>query len=597
MKKIFLILVLFLFTQTIFAQKNLLIQNVEARKTTNLNGDWHIIIDPYENGFYNYRLNEDPNGYFKNAKPKNKTDRVEYDFDNSETLRVPGDWNSQKEKLFLYEGTMWYEKPFDYAKKQNTRLFLYFGAVNYDAIVYINGEKLGEHVGGFTPFNFEITGKVKDGKNFIVVKVDDKRRRDGVPTVNTDWWNYGGITRDVEIVEVPETFIRDYFIQLGKGSNDEIRGWLQLDGKSFPQVAHITIPEAGIDKTVKTDNYGYTPFSIRAKFTLWSPENPKLYNVTIVSAADTVKDKIGFRTIESKGTKILLNGKQIFLRGISIHEEAPIRNGRAYSKEDADTLLTWAKQLGCNFVRLAHYPHNANMIREAEKMGIMVWSEIPVYWTILWSNPFVRENASNQLKEMITRDKNRAPIILWSIANETPRGDERLLFLKTLSDEAHTMDSTRLVTAATETHYISPNTIMVDDPLGKYLDVLGCNEYIGWYDGLPAKADTIIWKTDYDKPLVMSELGGGAKYGYHADTLTIWSEEFQANLYKHQINMLKRIPFLQGMTPWILMDFRSPRRALPGIQDFFNRKGLISNKGEKKKAFYVLRNFYESLSK
>jgi len=237
------------------------------------------------------------------------------------------------------------------------------------------------------------------------------------------------------------------------------------------------------------------------------------------------------------------------------------------------------------------------MIREAEKIGIMVWSEVPVYWTILWTNPQVKENASNQLKEMIARDKNRAPIILWSIANETPREDDRLLFLKTLSEAAHTMDSTRLVTAATEIHYVNPNTIMIDDPLGKYLDVLGCNEYIGWYDGLPAKADTINWKTAYDKPLVISEFGGSAKYGLHADTSTVWSEEFQANLYKHQINMLKKIPFLQGMTPWILMDFRSPRRPLTGIQDFFNRKGLVSNKGEKKEAFYVLQNFYNSLKK
>ena len=594
MKKFFIILAMFLFSQSYFAQQPL-IQNIEGRKTTSLDGNWRVIVDPYETGFYNYRLDEDANGFFKNAKPKSKSDRIEYDFDKSEILKVPGDWNTQKDKLFLYEGTLWYKKSFDHTLKKGARLFVRFGAVNYDAIVYINGKKLGEHIGGFTPFNFEITDKVKNGDNFIVVKVDNKRRRDGVPTINTDWWNYGGITRSVDLVEVPETFIRDYFIQLAKGLTDEIHGWIQLDGKSFSQDVQIRIPEAGIVKLVKTDKSGYAAFTVKSKFTLWSPDNPKLYDVTIFSQTDTVKDKIGFRNIDAIGTKILLNGKKIFLRGISIHEEAPIRNGRAYSKEDADTLLGWAKQLGCNFVRLAHYPHNENMIREAEKMGILVWSEIPVYWTILWQNAAVMENASSQLRETITRDKNRAPIIFWSIANETPRGDDRLRFLKTLSDEARSMDSTRLITAATETHYINPNTIMIDDPLGKYLDVLGCNEYIGWYDGLPAKADTINWKTAYDKPLVISEFGGDAKFGLHADTSTIWSEEFQENLYKHQIGMLKRIPFLQGMTPWILMDFRSPRRVLPGIQDFFNRKGLISNLGEKKKAFFILQDFYRSL--
>ena len=595
MKKIFIVVSLFMLLRTDFAQPYPLIQNIQGRKTISLNGDWRIIIDPYETGFVNYRLDEDQNGFFKNAKPKNKSDRIEYDFDKSEILKVPGDWNSQQEKLFLYEGTVWYKKSFNYNKKNNTRLYIYFGAVNYEAIVYINGEKLGEHIGGFTPFNFEITNKVKEGENFIIVKVDNKRLRNGVPTLNTDWWNYGGITRDVNLIEVPQTFTRDYFIQLAKKSKYVIIAWVQLDGSNLSQNVNIRIPEAGIDETVKTNDKGYAAFKIKSKLTLWSPENPKLYDVTIASSNDTVNDKIGFRNIETKGTKIFLNGKEIFLRGICIHEEAPIRSGRAYSKEDAQTLLGWAKELGCNFVRLAHYPHNENMIRQAEEMGILVWSEIPVYWTILWDDEKVFANASNQLNENITRDKNRAPVILWSVGNETPRSIPRTKFMKKLVDQARDMDSTRLITAATEIHYINSKTIMIDDPLGKYLDVLGCNEYIGWYDGLPAKADSIIWKSDYDKPIVFSELGGGAKYGLHADSLTIWSEEFQANFYKHQINMIKKIAFLQGMTPWILMDFRSPRRVLPGIQDFYNRKGLFSDKGERKKAFYVLQTYYNLL--
>jgi len=157
------------------------------------------------------------------------------------------------------------------------------------------------------------------------------------------------------------------------------------------------------------------------------------------------------------------------------------------------------------------------------------------------------------------------------------------------------MDPTRLFTAAMERHYIDDNTQMIDDPLGSQLDVLGCNEYVGWYDGLPEKADRIVWKTVYNKPLIMSEFGGGALYGYHGDSLTIWTEEYQENLYRHQINMLKKIPFLRGTTPWILMDFKSPRRPLPEIQDYYNRKGLISNRGQKKKAFKVMQEFYQEL--
>jgi beta-glucuronidase len=308
-----------------------------------------------------------------------------------------------------------------------------------------------------------------------------------------------------------------------------------------------------------------------------------------------VRDQIGFRSIETKGTDILLNGRPIFLRGICIHEEAPLRGGRAYSREDARTLLGWAKELGVNFVRLAHYPHNEFMIREADRMGILVWSEIPVYWTILWENPATLENARNQLSEMIARDKNRASVIIWSVANETPLSDPRLTFLKDLVAHARSLDSTRLLSAAMERHYTDPTTQMIDDPLGEYLDVLGCNEYVGWYDGLPAKADRLNWKSKYDKPLIMSEFGGDALAGHHGDATTRWTEEYQENLYRHQLAMLKRIPFLRGTAPWILMDFRSPRRPLPGIQDYWNRKGLVSNRGEKKKAFYVMQQWYREL--
>ncbi len=214
MKKI--ILLAFLISSLIFSQSSSLITNIEGRKTFSLDGYWKIIIDPYENGFYNYRYEESDNGYFRNQKPKSKSDLVEYDFDKSDSLKVPGDWNTQKEKLFLYEGTIWYKKDFSYHLEKEKRLFVYIGAANYKAVVYLNGTKLGEHEGGFTPFNFEITNLVKEKDNFLIIKVDDKRSREFVPTVNTDWWNYGGITRDVSLVEVPQTYIKDYFIQLAK---------------------------------------------------------------------------------------------------------------------------------------------------------------------------------------------------------------------------------------------------------------------------------------------------------------------------------------------------------------------------------------------
>ncbi|HCX29581.1 MAG TPA: beta-glucuronidase [Blastocatellia bacterium] len=595
MKALLLLISLLAVIPCVRAQQTNLIANTQGRKTVSLDGQWQTIIDPYETGYYDYRYLPSADGYFKDAKPKTKSDLIEYDFDTSESLAVPGDWNTQKERLLLYEGTIWYKKSFDYKKKPNTRLFVYFGAANYLADVYLNGEKLGRHEGGFTPFNFEVTNLVRDKANSLIVKVDNQRRRDAVPTLNTDWWNYGGLTREVKLIETPATFVQDYFIQLQKGSREQISGWVKLNGDKLNQTVTVQIPEARVSRTFTTDANGYAQISFNADLTLWSPDNPKLYDVVVEAETDRVQDLIGFRSIETRGSEILLNKRQIFLRGVSIHEEAPFRGGRAFSQEDSLTLLGWAKELGCNFVRLAHYPHNEFMVRQADRLGIMVWSEIPVYWTILWENPATLENAQTQLSEMIARDKNRAAVIIWSMANETPIGDARLSFLKKLVERTKSLDSTRLISAALERHYLDEQTEMIDDPLGEYLDVLGCNEYVGWYDGLPEKADRLEWKTKYQKPLIMSEFGGGALYGKHGDALTRWTEEYQENLYQHQVKMLKRISFLRGTCPWILMDFRSPRRPLPGIQDFHNRKGLISDRGERKKAFYVMQQYYHEL--
>lgn len=581
-----------------------LISNVQGRQIFTLNGNWNYIIDPYENGYYDYRYKpfdeqENPNGgFFLDREQQNKTQLVEYSFDDSPTLMVPGDWNSQDDQLLYYEGTIWYRRLFDYKKSAGeNRVFVHFGAVNYEADVYLNGKKLGKHIGGFTPFNYEITDLLEDEENSLVVKVDNKRRREGVPTLNTDWWNYGGITRDVTIVEVPATFITDYLVQLKEGSDDEIAGYVKLDGARKSQQVKVEIPELKVSFATETDENGVAKIDVKLKkVELWSPENPKLYEVRISCDTDQVSERIGFRNIETKGTDILLNGKSIFLRGICIHEEIPQRGGRAYSVEDARQLLRWAKKLNCNYVRLAHYPHNENMVRVADEMGILVWEEIPVYWTIQWKNPKTYKLARQQLTEMIERDKNRASIIIWSMANETPVSPERTEFLKNLTLHARSLDDTRLISAALEVHGGgAPNTKVVEDPFAEYVDIVNFNQYIGWYSGLPERLDKTKWQIKYEKPVMISEFGAGALQGFHGDSVTRWSEEYQEDLYARTLSMLSKIPQFRGVSPWILCDFRSPRRQLPNIQDGWNRKGLIGQNGQKKKAFFTLKEFYDEM--
>lgn len=579
----------------VMAQDNIQIMNVSNRDVTSLDGQWKTIVDPFENGYYDYRLKPYDGGYAQDHTYSDKTELQEYDFETDKLLFVPGDWNTQRPELYYYEGTIWYRKRFTYNLEEGKRLFLNFGAVNYEAIVWLNGERLGSHIGGFTPFNFEITGKLKAGENSLVVKVDNKRKPEAVPTVNSDWWNFGGITRPVSLVEMPSTFIQDYYLQLKKNNKNVIEGWVKLNGVDKAQNITVSIPELKLKKNYTTDSNGYISFEFKAKPELWSPENPKLYSVNIKSDSDDINDEIGFRTIRTEGTKILLNDKEIFCRGVSVHEETAYYSGRAYSKDQAETLLGWAKDMGCNFVRLAHYPHNEEMVKAAERMGLLVWSEIPVYWTIHWNDPDTYKNAETQLSDMITRDKNRCNIIIWSIANETPKSEERLSFLSRLADKARSMDSIRLIGAAMEKEEIKPGLMTVEDPLSNILDLISFNEYVGWYDGNSDKCDRVNWTFEIKKPVFISEFGAGALYGRHGDKTERFTEEYQEEMYEKHVNMLKRIPELAGVTPWILKDFRSPRRHVPEIQDDFNRKGLVSDKGQKKKAFFVMKRWYDEL--
>lgn len=590
-KKEFITLCLLLCCLLPLSAHNVL-QNVYDRNITSLNGNWEIIVDPFDTGYYDYRLNS-TNGFFKNLKPISKSDMVEYDFCKTETLRVPGDWNTQSDRFFFYEGSIWYKKDFNYEKKDGKRLYVYFGAVNYIANVYMNGELLGNHEGGFTPFNFDITDKVKEGNNFIIVRVNNDRKPEGVPTVNSDWWNYGGITRDVLLVETPDIFVDDYQVQLSKGNYNEISGYVQTNVRKDGLTVKVSIPELKVIKTIITDENGRAYFTMQAKPELWSPENPKLYDVEISCGEDVINDHIGFRQIETHGKGVYLNGEKVFLRGISIHEEAPFKQGRVANEAECRTLLGWAKELGCNFVRLAHYPHNEKMVRIAEEMGLMIWDEIPVYWTIHWDNPETFKNASAQLRDMMNRDKNRCAVVVWSIANETPHSEARDKFLGSLVRQARSADNIRLISMAMEVSWKENGVATINDYMNKYVDIISFNSYIGWYGGDLRKLNNQNWDIPYDKPVFISEFGAGALQGLHGDINERWTEEYQEELYKKTLAMYDKVDGFSGMSPWILVDFRSARRQLHGIQDFFNRKGIISDNGQKKKAFYVLKDFYE----
>lgn len=565
------------------------IANVYGRKITMLNGKWSVIVDPYDQG---QRMK-----IFQDKKPTGKSDFYEYSFEGAQELQVPGDWNSQSPEFKFYEGTIWYKRQFTAHLSPSQCHYLYFCGVSQRCNVYLNGHHIFSHEGSFTPFQVPIDDDLKEGGNLLVVEVNNARRADAIPSLAFDWWNYGGITRDVMLVTLPKIFISDYFIQLDKHQPDRIHAKVEIS-KSQPGIhIDLAIPELQKKVRLTTDTAGKASADFRIKgLRRWSPKRPKLYQVTLASSTDTVKELIGFRNIEAKHTRILLNGQEIFLKGVSFHEENPLGPRRACTEDDAAMLLSHARETGANIVRLAHYQQNEYIVRLAEKMGIMIWQEIPVWQKIDFTNEETLAKASAMLRETIMRDKNRCADICWGIANETPNTRQRNQFLTKLLLAGKELDSTRLYTAAFDlARYDTLHHAMVmDDDFYEQLDMVGINKYMGWYTPWPTAPSHLKWQVAIDKPLYISEFGGEAKYGRHGDetVASSWSEEYQAKLYKDNIRMFDNIPNLCGVSPWVLFDFRSPFRFHPANQDGWNRKGLLSDKGEKKAAWHVIHDYF-----
>ena len=565
------------------------IANVYGRDYQLLNGKWAAIVDLYDAG--------GKMEIYKNKTAAKPEEFYEYSFENGLRLNVPGDWNSQAPELKYYEGTVWYARHFNAQPVGGKRNFLYFAGVSYRCNIYLNGEKIGSHEGSFTPFQFEVTGKLKQGDNLLVVEVNNRRQKDAIPAMSFDWWNYGGITRDVMLVTLPETYISDYFIRLDKHRPDLIHIDAELSQAVAGKQIKVSLPQLKRDVTLTTDAEGkaYTQLKVKG-LRRWSTDDPWLYRVELTTDGDRVTDEIGFRNIETKGTQILLNGKPVFLRSISFHEEIPQRMGRACTPGDAMMLLSEARDLGANMIRLAHYQQNEYIVRQAERMGFMLWQEIPVWQAIDFTNEETLAKASKMLTETILRDRNRCADCFWGIANETQNTPERNRFLSKLLQTGKDIDTTRLFVAAFDLAYFdkTEDKFVMHDDFWPNLDMVAINKYMGWYAAWPKDPADIHWDVAPGKPLFISEFGGEALYGQHGDKdwASSWSEEYQAELFRKNLLMFDNIPNLCGVSPWILFDFRSPTRLHPTNQDGWNRKGLVSDQGQRKQAWYIMHDYY-----
>ncbi|MFP3385907.1 glycoside hydrolase family 2 protein [Tritonibacter sp. SIMBA_163] len=547
-----------------------------GRQGQSLDGDWNFCVDLLDTGLRQKWFAMTPEA------PEDRIEPWDYDPYMGETVPVPSCWQMQKEKWYFFEGSAWYTRPLTHDPAPGHRQVLRIGAAQYDCKVFLNGAFLGNHYGGSTPFCVELTEALKPGQNWLMFCVNNTRTLDRVPMRNTDWFNYGGVYREVTLYDLPSVVIRDLFVRL---EGNAIRVSVAVDGACAS--ARFSIPELGIDAELPLIA-GKGDVTLAASPELWSPDNPKLYDVSLTAGEDQVQDRVGFRSISREGTEILLNGKPLFLRGISVHEDDATQ-GKVTSETDIRRRFAHAKELGCNFLRLAHYPHHERAAEIADEMGLMLWEEVPVYWAIDFSNPATRRDAENQLRELIRRDRNRASVIIWSVGNENPDTDARLDFMRGLADLAKDEDPTRLTSAACLVNHAK---LKIEDRLAEHIDVIGLNEYYGWYEENFDELGEIGRNSAPDRPVVISETGADGDSTKHGPERGLFSLAYQDEVYAKQIATLRALDYVKGMSPWILYDFRVERRQ--GIfQRGWNRKGLIAgDKATKKPAFHRLAAYY-----
>mgnify|MGYP005838458443 CR=1 FL=1 len=555
-----------------------------SRKKLFFNQPWKMDVDPFD--------------IFERHKFWEFTGKEERPSDVSPAywhrINVPGCWNMQRKELEYYEGVAWYYNRFSFSRRPNVKYILYFEGANYRTKVWLNKNFIGENEGGFTPFYFDVTEQLEN-ENVIIVKVDSTRIEDGVPTLIYDWFNFGGITRPVYIFPVATTFIKNYKVSTRiKGGKTVAKFEVWIDGKEPPDSATISMPDVKFTGIIPLKKgYGVSEFEINP--VLWEPGSPQLYKVEIYAEGDRIQDLVGFREIRVEGDEILLNGKPVFLRGVCLHEEAEGK-GRTLNMRDVVERLNTAKHLNCNFLRLTHYPHTELMARKADSMGIMLWEEIPVYWLIKFENSSVLSKAKYQMTQLIERDWNRASVIIWSVQNETHPDKARNKFLSSLVEHTRKLDNSRLVSSAcilTTDKYGNP---VIDDPLTAKYDVVGLNEYYGWYEKTPEDLLPFANQKSVNKPIIITETGADAVYSHHGPKTERFTEEYQADFHERQIKILDTMPRIRGICPWLLFDFRSPLR-INRFQKGYNRKGLMDNHGRRKAAFKVYQRYYAEKSK
>ena len=526
---------------------------------------------------------------------------------------VPSCWNNEL-RLLNYEGCCWYERKF---RTEGGTLLLEFESVMTLATVWLDGVKLGEHYGAFTEFEF-VVNDVKAGEHTLVVRADSRFDEHSFPQRYTDWFNYGGIARSVSAHELKGISILSNHLvyELSEDLKDvTVSAKLDLYNAcegSVTSPLSVTVGDVTVyDGEITLDGYERrtyeTPKVTIENVAIWDPKTPNLYTVAVKTDTDDLIDRVGFRKIEVKDVKILLNGKPIELLGVNRHDDHPDW-GFAFPPKLMKKDLDLIEDLGCNTIRGSHYPNSKIFLDMLDKRGILFWSEIPM-WGVGFSeksllDPIIEERGTNMHEEMVRQYYNHPSIILWGMHNEIPTYSPNSYHLsEKWSKILRAKGGNRLITHAS-CHPMKDNDMGFDD-------VISINIYHGWYryggyngtlqdwdkmvEDLRARRKEMGWE---DKPVVMSEFGAAALAGFHSHFDDVrWSEEYQRDLLEYTLELFHKTDYMNGTYIWQFCNIRtSPSTDLNRVR-YFNNKGILDEYRNPKASYFKVKELYHKYAK
>ncbi|WP_078548338.1 glycoside hydrolase family 2 TIM barrel-domain containing protein [Litchfieldia alkalitelluris] len=561
-------------------------QEHNIRATELLNGPWDFLKDPSNVGVQEKWYERFPQA--------------------SHSMYVPSCWNNEL-NMYDYEGVAWYRKMIRIEDNQHVRLI--FHAVLGHADVYLDGRHLGYHFGGYTPFEFVLHSLPK-GDHEVIVRTDSTLDRLTIPTEHVDWFHYGGIIRPVELQCIPDLYIEKMKVDYELNeANAEV--CIQVSIKSLSQIemtTALTLFEGNLEfhsEQVRVDAGETVNCMVKLQWNdvrLWNVGRPELYTIQAKINFDDKVERIGFRQIETKDHRILINGLPVYLKGVNRHEEHP-EWGFAFPPKLMHKDLDIIRELGCNTVRGSHYPQSPYWLDLLDENGILFWSEIPV-WGAFLPNETVKEElfqmrALSMLEEMVRLHYHHPSVIFWSVHNEIDsRTQDAYKMTERLVSSLRQLDTSRLITFAT--------MYPLEDILLPLFDVIGINKYYGWYEGdvdgfkdmlklFHERAESMGCA---DKPVLMTEFGGAGIFGDVGWEPRLFSEDYQAKIVSEALAIFRDDPKIGGTYVWQFADIRGDLKSnstyFRDRARSFNNKGLVNEYRRPKQSFREVQRIYHS---